>query len=486
MTQPTPRTRLYNFTEYATANPSAPYNAAQHDAEANADVATINQLCTNIGLIQRDDGGIKNGVVHQDAFSTAALALIASTFTPRGTWLTATAYIVGDLVQNGTASYVCATEHTSGTFNTDYSAGKWIILGSTAASSASSIANTPAGNIAATDVQAALNELDGEKALLAGASTQLFSVAAATSANHAPRASQVQNNSLWFAAAAGTADAMTATISTGAITALVDGFEVSIRAVGANTLTNPTLNLTLGSTATGALTIVNGITGDALVAGDIFDADHEMLLRYRASGTKWALMNPTGASPTNVGTAGQALLSGGPGVRPAYGAAFTPSKTNALAGSVIDVKYAQSQSRVTGAGTAIPYDNTIPQITEGDLFLTAPALTPGDAANILRVTVNFMGTEDTNSSTQMTVAVFRDSTADAVAAASKDCNGTPGTFPIPTTIIFYVVAGSTSATTFTVRAGLDNANPVTMNGVGGATLYGGKLTSNITVEEIKV
>ena len=40
--------------------------------------------------------------------------------------------------------------------------------------SAVDITNTPAGNIAATNVQAALNELDAEKALLAGSSTQDF------------------------------------------------------------------------------------------------------------------------------------------------------------------------------------------------------------------------------------------------------------------------------------------------------------------------
>lgn len=41
---------------------------------------------------------------------------------------------------------------------------------------ASSIANVPAGNIAATDVQAAIAELDAEKAKLAGLLTQDFSV----------------------------------------------------------------------------------------------------------------------------------------------------------------------------------------------------------------------------------------------------------------------------------------------------------------------
>jgi len=44
---------------------------------------------------------------------------------------------------------------------------------------------TPAGNIAASDVQAALAELDTEKAALAGSSAQVFSVAAATVADHA-------------------------------------------------------------------------------------------------------------------------------------------------------------------------------------------------------------------------------------------------------------------------------------------------------------
>lgn len=45
---------------------------------------------------------------------------------------------------------------------------------------ASNIGNTPAGNIAATDVQAAINELDAEKAALAGSSGQNFAVNALT------------------------------------------------------------------------------------------------------------------------------------------------------------------------------------------------------------------------------------------------------------------------------------------------------------------
>lgn len=65
------------------------------------------------------------------------------------------------------------------------------IADATAAHAASAIANTPAGNVAATDVQAAINELDTEKAALAGSASQVFSVAAATSDDNAVRKDQI-------------------------------------------------------------------------------------------------------------------------------------------------------------------------------------------------------------------------------------------------------------------------------------------------------
>lgn len=43
----------------------------------------------------------------------------------RGAWVTATAYAVGDIVQQSGSSYRCKIAHTSGTFATDLAAGKW-------------------------------------------------------------------------------------------------------------------------------------------------------------------------------------------------------------------------------------------------------------------------------------------------------------------------------------------------------------------------
>lgn len=163
MSQPVPYNRLHDFTQYATDNPGATYNPAQHDAELNAIETTLDGTLANLAQIQRDDGKIANAAVHQDALSTATLALIASNWTPRGAWITGRAYVVGDLVENTELAYVCASAHTSGTFSTDRAADRWVIVGgSVITSTAADVPFTPAGDILSTDVQAALQELDAD------------------------------------------------------------------------------------------------------------------------------------------------------------------------------------------------------------------------------------------------------------------------------------------------------------------------------------
>lgn len=60
------------------------------------------------------------------AASAAAAAAAQNTILkPKGQWLTATAYVLGDLVYQAGSQYECITAHTSGTFATDLSAAKW-------------------------------------------------------------------------------------------------------------------------------------------------------------------------------------------------------------------------------------------------------------------------------------------------------------------------------------------------------------------------
>jgi hypothetical protein len=131
-----------------------------------------------------------------------------------------------------------------------------------------------------------------EKAKLAGDGTVNFSVKTATAAAHAVPMSQAQDGSLEFAVATGSGNALLATINPTGITVLKDGFEVRIRAPGANSNPAPTFDLTLGTTDTGAITIVRGDTGGPLQTGDIAGASHELRLQYRSTTVKWALLNP--------------------------------------------------------------------------------------------------------------------------------------------------------------------------------------------------
>ena len=164
MPQPPGYNRQYNLTEYATANPSAPYNAAQHDAEFNAIEATLDQTLVNLTYIQRDDGPLKNGVVTTDSLSSAVAALLATGEGElRGAWLTATAYAVRDVVTNSGSTYICVTAHTSGVFATDLAAGKWIAIDTGNSITAAGVSFSPTGSVAATTVQAAIAEVDSEK-----------------------------------------------------------------------------------------------------------------------------------------------------------------------------------------------------------------------------------------------------------------------------------------------------------------------------------
>lgn len=97
-----------------------------------------------------------------------------------------------------------------------------------------------------------------------------------------------QKSSPVVSAAAGTADAITATY-TPAIKTLINGMALYIRAAYANATTAPTFTPNNGTIA--AKTIVKG-AGAALVAGDIAGGGHWIELQYDATLDKWVLLNP--------------------------------------------------------------------------------------------------------------------------------------------------------------------------------------------------
>ncbi len=156
---------------------------------------------------------------------------------------------------------------------------------------------------------------------------------------------------------------------------------------------------------------------------------------------------------------------------------FDPSVP--LPGRMIQVRRNFTGAVATGA-TVIPYDDTIPQNTEGDQFLTQ-AITPTSAANLLEIEAQLELTIAT-ASDRLAMALFQDSTANALAAVQ---GMNPGNgLQVNEILNWAMLAGTSSSTTFNVRAGGSTGNTVTVNGEAAARKYGGVLASRISVTEI--
>jgi hypothetical protein len=131
------------------------------DAEFSAIATTIAQILVNLALIQRDDTELLDGTVKLHTLSAEVRALIASSaFTVRGTWVTATAYALGDIVIRTGVVYICTTAHTSGVFADDLVAEKWGPL--TFVQTASDTPFSATSTLQSTNVQAAIAELDSD------------------------------------------------------------------------------------------------------------------------------------------------------------------------------------------------------------------------------------------------------------------------------------------------------------------------------------
>ena len=171
---------------------------------------------------------------------------------------------------------------------------------------------------------------------------------------------------------------------------------------------------------------------------------------------------------------------------PALGTPATLVLTNATglaaaampAGSVVQVVNLSTGALATGT-TIIPHDDTIPQITEGNQYMSL-AITPTSAANILLIQVvcNTANSADD----QMKTALFKDSVANALAVVNHYAAGVNNL--TPSSFNHWMIAGTTSSITFTVRAGLSSAGTTSFNGSAGVRMYGGVVASSITIMEI--
>lgn len=132
---------------------------------------------------------------------------------------------------------------------------------------------------------------------------------------------------------------------------------------------------------------------------------------------------------------------------------------------------------VATGSTAIPHDDTIPQITEGDQYMSL-AITPISSTSKLLIQV--IACVNNASADYSTVALFQDSTANALAVTQGYAANTSVALTVPLT--HSMTSGTTSATTFRIRIG-GTGGTITFNGISASRLFGGVMASSIIITE---
>lgn len=445
MTQPAIYNRATSFATDQAAAPTTPLTGASFDAEFNAIKTTLDQVLANLALIQRDDTHIANQTVGRDQLDTT----ITLGFNVPQAWATAHNYVANaDTVFQSAKFYRCLISHTSGVFATDLAAVKWELIAdfTTAISSAVNVSFTPAQGIAATNVQAAIEE----------AVTDLngldFLVKTATGNLSAERVVTDTATVAWDWATAGAAKAnvpdsaiVTVKINDGAIlTAKISDAQVTFAKIQ-----NISTGTLLGRTTAAAGVVEQLTAGTSLTLGG-------------------------GVLNANLATSGEAT-AGADNIK-----VMTPLRTQQAIDNARGFAYsftAAATSTTSHAGTAYTYSYTVAPDTSNayrsdDVTVAYAAKT---AANVLRVRYQCESTAaDPDSVTPPVLALFRDisGVTTAIAWAGTIDRNAPGIRAAE----FIVTVPDTASHTYTI--GYLNAGATTVPAAEGRRLF--------QIEELKV
>lgn len=221
--------------------------------------------------------------------------------------------------------------------------------------------------------------------------------------------------------------------------------------------TSPTLvTPALGTPASGVMTNVTG-TAASLIAGQATAA-----LGLKTATTTVAVDSATAPSSGQVLTATSST-------------AATWQTPGSGGGKVAQMVYASSTSTDSTSNT-IPNDDTIPQNTEGKEFLTV-SITPTNASSTLLVEFTGWG----SSNPHFIVALFVDTTANALCASMTTPNGVG--YITPLVLTYVTSAGSTSARTYKLRFGADTGTAY-MQALNGSSKFSTGKQAVLRVTEI--
>ncbi len=139
-----------------------------------------------------------------------------------------------------------------------------------------------------------------------------------------------------------------------------------------------------------------------------------------------------------------------------------------------------STTSASTPATLLPFDNTIPQNTEGVQILSL-SITPLYSTS--KLIINFCGMFEKVSAGNHTIALFQDSTANALASKAfmaGDQHGGMGDLQ------YIMTSGTTSSTTFNIRLG-PSANTVDVNScsfTAGGRIFGGVCSTILVIKEV--
>lgn len=208
-------------------------------------------------------------------------------------------------------------------------------------------------------------------------------------------------------------------------------------------------------------TTVSGTTGSTNV---VFSTSPTLVTPILGTPTSGALTNCTSIPVANA-TGLLAIANGGTGV--------------ASSDPVIQQVRTVTGAVATGT-TTVPLDDTIPQNTEGDQYITL-AITPKNTANILVIEAGVACANTAAGNQNHIMSLFQDTTANALSSASQ--HTAVASAIIRVALKHYMTAGTTSATTFKIRVGNNAAGTTTVNGNSGARFFGGVHNSYLIITE---
>lgn len=152
-------------------------------------------------------------------------------------------------------------------------------------------------------------------------------------------------------------------------------------------------------------------------------------------------------------------------------------------GSVIQQVYSETAGIAITIATMIPFDDTIPQNTEGVEVLTA-TISPKFASSLLIVQFHCMVGGSSVLGISAAAALFRDSGVNALASAWNQLTVSAG-YKAPVPLLYRTIAVSTAPTTFKVRmGGLSGTGSIFVSGSVGSNYLGGTEKATLVVTEV--